>query len=219
MKTITEALNWRYTTKAFDATKKISDQDFAEIENILHLSPTSTNLQPLHFIVANDEAGKKRVLKGATDFFSFNAQKIEKASHVIVFCSKAVADDAHLKEVIEQEDKDGRFTKPEFKAQMDGGRRTFLNIHRYALKDEAHWHAKQAYITFGAVLLGAAELGIDATPIEGVDFAKLDEEFGLRAQGYTVQAVIALGYRNASEDLNASLPKSRLPRTKIISKA
>ncbi len=219
MKTISEALNWRYTTKAFDAKKKISTADFAEIKHILQLSPSSTNLQPTHFIIADNDAGKARILKGATDAYAFNAAKIKNASHVIVFCCKAYADDEHLAAVLEQEDKDGRFPKVENKIQMDNGRRFFLNLHRYYYKDEAQWHAKQAYLTFGAVLLGAAQLGIDATPIEGIDVEKLDEEFALRKNNYTALAVIALGYRDEAEDFNAKLPKSRLAKERLFTKA
>ncbi|PSM53144.1 dihydropteridine reductase [Campylobacter blaseri] len=219
MKTITEALKWRYATKAYDATKRISDEDFAEIENILQYIPTSTNFQPSHFIIASDEAGKERVAKGAKGAYIFNYDKIKNASHVIVFCSKVYVDDNHLKEILEQEEKDNRFIKPHHKEKMHNGRKVFLDVHRYNLKDEAHWHAKQTYIAVGAVLLGAAELGIDATPMEGFDQALLDEEFNLRENGYTAQVIVALGYRDESKDFNLNVPKSRLSKNRVITKA
>lgn len=219
MKSITEALKWRYTTKVFDRSKKIPAGDFAEIENILQLAPSSTNLQPCHFIISDNEAGKARIAKGAEGFYVFNASKILDASHVIVFCSKAYADDEHLAALLEQEDRDGRFGDPASKTQMDQARRMFINIHRFEQKDEAHWHARQSYLTAGAVLLGAAQLGIDATPIEGVDLAKLDAEFDLRSNGYTAQMVIALGYRLEAEDFNARLPKSRFDKKYLITRA
>ncbi|QLB13095.1 dihydropteridine reductase [Bisgaardia hudsonensis] len=220
MKNITEAVNWRYSTKRFNPSKKISKEDFSHIENILLLSPTSTNLQPLHFIIADDEAGKNRIAKAASEQpFSANKNKILNASHVIVFCSKTEIDDKHLNDVIAQEDKDGRFVRPELtKEIMDNARRAYLNIHRSILKDEAVWHSKQSYIAFGEVLLGAAMLGIDATPIEGVDINILNEEFNLIEKGYTAHTVITLGYRDEN-DFNATLPKSRLPKSQIISKA
>ena len=59
-------------------------------------------------------------------------------------------------------------------------------------------------------------MGLDATPMEGIETAVLDEEFGLREQGYSSLVVVALGYRNAKEDYNAALPKSRLPLNEII---
>ncbi len=51
------------------------------------------------------------------------------------------------------------------------------------LKDDDQWMAKQVYLNVGNFLLGVAAMGLDAVPIEGVDFAILDEEFDLKAQG------------------------------------
>ncbi|MEP2240013.1 MAG: nitroreductase family protein, partial [Maribacter sp.] len=96
-----------------------------------------------------------------------------------------------------------------------GGRKLFADIHRYDLKDLPHWMEKQVYLNMGALLLGAAALGIDACPMEGVDVKALDEEFDLREKGYTTLAVVSLGYRKDS-DFNAKLPKSRLPEETII---
>ena len=41
-----EKLNWRYATKKFDATKKISEKDFAEVLEAFRLSSSSYWLQP-----------------------------------------------------------------------------------------------------------------------------------------------------------------------------
>jgi nitroreductase/dihydropteridine reductase len=120
-----------------------------------------------------------------------------------------------MQSILEQEDKDGRFAAQEFKDQMYGGRMLFANIHRYDLKDLPHWMEKQVYLNMGALLLGAAALGIDACPMEGVDVKALDEEFGLREKGVTALAVVSLGYRKDS-DFNAKLPKSRFPEETVI---
>jgi len=97
-------------------------------------------------------------------------------------------------------------------------RKMFLDIRRYEQKDEPHWLVEQVYLNMGALLLGAATLGIDAVPMEGADLKALDEEFDLRSKGYTAVAVIALGYRS-EYDFNANLPKSRLSEASIITKA
>ena len=36
-----EILNWRYTTKEFDTSKKISETDMTEVKNLLRMSPSS----------------------------------------------------------------------------------------------------------------------------------------------------------------------------------
>ena len=40
---IKEVLNWRYTTKAFDTSKKISAENVENIKALLQLSPSSIN--------------------------------------------------------------------------------------------------------------------------------------------------------------------------------
>lgn len=218
MKNITEAMNWRYSTKEFDANKKISEADFQSLKDILRLSPSSTNIQPWHFVIADDEAGKARIAKGTEGMFEFNTAKVKDASHVIIFCSRIYADDEFLHEVLDKEEVDGRFAEPKSKEQMHQVRKMFLDIRRYEQKDEPHWLVEQVYLNMGALLLGAATLGIDAVPMEGADLKALDEEFDLRSKGYTAVAVIALGYRS-EDDFNANLPKSRLSEASIITKA
>jgi len=218
MKNITEAMNWRYSTKEFDANKKISAADFQSLKDILRLSPSSTNIQPWHFVIADDDAGKARIAKGTQGMFDFNTAKVKDASHVIIFCSRIYADDEFLHEVLDKEDADGRFAEPKFKEQMHQVRKMFLDIRRYEQKDEPHWLVEQVYLNMGALLLGAATLGIDAVPMEGADLKALDEEFELRSKGYTAVAVISLGYRS-EDDFNADLPKSRLSEASIITKA
>lgn len=218
MKKITEAMNWRYSTKEFDANKKISAADFQSLKDILRLSPSSTNIQPWHFVIADDDAGKARIAKGTQGMFDFNTAKVKDASHVIIFCSRIYADDEFLHEVLDKEDTDGRFAEPKFKAQMHQTRQMFLDIRRYEQKDEPHWLVEQVYLNMGALLLGAATLGIDAVPMEGADLKALDEEFELRSKGYTAVAVISLGYRS-EDDFNADLPKSRLSEETIITQA
>ncbi|WP_218690557.1 nitroreductase family protein [Psychrobacter sp. BF1] len=97
-------------------------------------------------------------------------------------------------------------------------RKMFLDIRRYENKDEPHWLVEQVYLNMGALLLGAATLGIDSVPMEGVDLKALDEEFDLRTKGYSALAVVSLGYRTEN-DFNALLPKSRLSEETIITMA
>ncbi len=52
--------------------------------------------------------------------------------------------------------------------------------------------------------------------IEGVDFAILDEEFDLKAQGYYTSLVVVPVGHHSVEDFNATLPKSRLPQSTTI---
>jgi len=205
----------RHSTKAFDPSKTLTDEQVEKVKTLLQFSPSSTNSQPWHFIVARTPEGKARVAKSAAGGFVFNERKMLDASLVVVFCAKTAMDDAWLERVVNQEEADGRFATPEAKAANHKGRTFFADMHRKDLKDDNHWMEKQVYLNVGNFLLGVAALGLDAVPIEGFDAAVLDEEFGLKAQGFTSVVVVPVGYHSV-EDFNASLPKSRLPLSTIV---
>jgi nitroreductase/dihydropteridine reductase len=52
--------------------------------------------------------------------------------------------------------------------------------------------------------------------MEGIEIPVLDAEFGLREKGYSALFVVPLGYHDPEQDYNASLPKSRLPYSDIL---
>lgn len=86
----------RYSTKAFDPAKKLTAEQAENLKTLLQYSPSSTNSQPWHFIVASSDEGKARVAKAASGTYVFNERKILDASHVVVFCAKTAMDDAWL---------------------------------------------------------------------------------------------------------------------------
>ncbi len=206
---ITQYAKTRYTTKAFDGSKKIPAETLEEIRNLLRHAPSSVNSQPWHFVIAGTDLGKARVAKATQPGYAYNEGKILNASHVVVLCARTDFDEAHLNALLEQEDKDGRFATPEAKAGQHTARSFYVNLHRLDLKDAQDWAEKQVYLALGTLLLGASTLGVDACPMEGFDRATLDQELGLTAQGLTAVVLVGLGYRS-SEDFNAKLPKSRL---------
>ena len=215
---ITYYARQRYTTKAYDPSRRISDENVEKLKELLRFSPSSTNIQPWHFILASTPEGKARVAKAAERLYPFNKPSILNASHVVVFASRLTADEDYLLHVLDTEDKDGRFDadKETFKAQMHGGRSLFVNLHKQDFKDVQHWMDKQVYLNLGQFLLGAAALGIDATPMEGIEIPVLDQEFGLREKGYSALVVVPLGYHDPETDYNAKVPKSRLPYSEIL---
>lgn len=213
MDTVTLAKR-RYTTKAYDASRKIPQATVDALLEQLRHSPSSVNSQPWHFVVADSAEGKARLAK-ATEAFAYNTPKILNASHVIVFATRTEMTEAHLHAVLDQEAADGRFRDDQARAVQDTTRRGYVNLHRYDLKDAQHWMEKQTYLALGTALLGAAAHGLDATPIEGFDSKALDAELGLRERGFTSVVLLSLGYRS-EDDFNAGLSKSRLPAETVF---
>jgi len=207
----------RHTCKAYDPTRKIPAEQIEQLKTLLRYAPSSVNSQPWHFVIAASDAGKARLTRSTpegTPYFA-NHPKISKASHVVVLCARTAIDDAHVAALLAQEDRDGRFPTPEGKEMQNKGRTFYVGLHRQQ-QDVANWTQKQVYIALGTLLLGAAALGIDATPIEGFDPLRLDEELGLAEKGLKSVVLVALGYRSP-EDFNARLPKSRLPAETVMS--
>jgi nitroreductase/dihydropteridine reductase len=205
----------RYTTKAYDPHKHIGAARMEQLHTLLRFAPSSVNSQPWHFIVAGSDEAKAKIALATTGPYGANEPKVLNASHVVVLCARTELDDAHLERVLEQEEKDGRFPTPEAKAAQQKGRGFYVNMHRNELQDTQQWMEKQVYIALGTLLLGAATLEIDATPIEGFDSAVLDETLDLPEQGLKSVVLVALGYRS-EDDFNAELPKSRLPANELF---
>jgi len=207
----------RHSAKAFDPTKKISDENVEKIRELLRFGASSTNAQPWHFILASSDEAKAKIAKSTEGVYAFNTQAVLDASHVVVFCRRINLEEDYLLRVLAQEEKDGRFAAdPEFKERMHGERNFFVKMHKDDLKDADVWASKQVYLNLGAFLLGVAALGIDALPMEGIDLKVLDEELKLTKNGYAGLVVLPIGYRNLESDFNADLPKSRLEYSEIL---
>ena len=59
---IIEQLQWRYATKKFDATKKLSEEKLNILKESFNLTATSYGLQPLKLVVVGNDAVKKKLV-------------------------------------------------------------------------------------------------------------------------------------------------------------
>ncbi|WP_414502400.1 oxygen-insensitive NAD(P)H nitroreductase [Zymobacter sp. IVIA_5232.4 C2] len=202
----------RFTAKKYDASRRIDAATMDKVETLLRTAPSSVNSQPWHYIIAGTEQGRDLIAQAADGNYAMNVEKIRSASHVVVFCVRDDMDEAHMQAILDQEDKDGRFSTEDARSAMDKGRHFFVGLNKPRMQD---WMARQVYLSLGYTLLGAAALGLDSTPIEGIDVDRLDELLGLREKGLRSLVVLPLGH-HAEDDFNAKLPKSRLPAEQII---
>ncbi len=209
---ILDVIRSRSTAKHYNAEKPISPEDLADLREILRLCPSSVNLQPWHFFEASTREAREKLLPAIMDF---NRDRVLDASVVFVFAAKKEVTKDYLDRVIQQEVADGRFSQEEAAASVDAGRRQFALMHQDQLKDAPVWMAHQAYIAMGFLLLSAAQMGLDATPIEGLYPEKMDEILGLQDKNLATVFCVSLGYRSAN-DANATRPKSRMPLDEIL---
>jgi nitroreductase len=192
MSTLLENLNWRYATKKFDATKKISASDLNTLKEAVRLSASSYGLQPYKvIIVENPEIREK--LKAA----AYGQTQITDASQLFIFANDlnlgAVSVDNYITNISET-----RGVPVEalggFSDMMKG---TIAN-----LSDDAKniWTAKQTYIALGTLLSAASELKIDATPMEGFNAAQFNEILGFDKLGLNASVIATIGYRHDEDD-------------------
>ena len=211
MDALTIAQN-RYTSKAYDASKKIPSDTLNTFLEILRLSPSSINIQPWQFIVAQSDEAKQQISQAMPNHFAYNIPKVINASEVIIFTAKIDIDEQHLNAIIEAEDQAGRFRTPESKQTQQETRARYIEL--YKTKDIDRWVDNQIHIALGSAMYAAKGLGIDATPIGGFDLQILDQTLNLTAKGVRSVVLLSLGYHSA-EDFNADLPKARLTRDAV----
>ncbi|WP_151839869.1 oxygen-insensitive NAD(P)H nitroreductase [Acinetobacter soli] len=206
---VLNATQMRYTTKAYDASKKIPDHHFQRLLEILRLTPSSVNIQPWHFLIADNIEAKTRIAKGLTGRYAYNAPKVLDASHSIIFCTRTDVTQEHLEQLLKQDDLNGRFKDEKAKEAQGQTRAGYVEYYRNEQQNLYGWMENQTFIALGQLLLAAGLEGVDATPMGGFDEEIISQEFELAEKGLRPSVIVSLGYRSES-DFNAQLPKSRL---------
>jgi len=206
--TLIEALQWRYATKVFDATKKIPAETWAALEAALVLTPTSYGLQPYQFLIVQDPARRAALLP-----HSWGQKQVVDCSHFVVFTVRTEMTGADVTRLLARI------------SAVRGIPAESLNFYRDMMLGDvvngargkaAHeWAARQAYIALGNLMTAAAVLGVDACPMEGLAPAEYNQILNLNGSGYATVVACALGYRAAS-DKNASLAKVRYPAAELV---
>ena len=75
-------LNWRHAVKAFDPSKKVSEENVEKIIEAARLAPTSSGLQQFRVIKVTNQEIKEKLVKGA-----LNPDCMRECSHVLVFAA------------------------------------------------------------------------------------------------------------------------------------
>lgn len=207
----------RYATKAYDAEKKIPQTQFEKLLEVLRFSPSSVNIQPWHFLVAESDEAKQRIASALTGNYVYNAAKVLHSSHTLVFCTRTDISSEYLEQLLQQDDASGRFKDEAAKQGQRDTRHGYVEFYRNELKNLSSWMENQTYLALGQLLFAAGLEGIDATPMEGFDRDTLNNEFKLTEKGLKASVIVALGYRSEN-DFNAKLPKSRLPDQVIFTR-
>jgi len=204
---LVENLKWRYATKKFDDTQKVSATDLEKIKEAISLSASSYGLQAYKVLLIEDLELRKKLQPA-----SWGQSQIVDASHLIVFCNYAKVQPEVIDEYLK------------LKADTQGlnvedlsGYGDFMKSKIGSLPEETvkAWTAKQTYIGLGNLLAACAELKIDACPMEGFEAEQYEQILGLQEKGLSAAVIATIGYRS-SEDGTQNSKKVRKPISELF---
>ena len=194
-------LKWRYAAKKY-TTEKVSDDKINQILEAINLTASSCGIQPYRVKVISSSVIRAKLGAG-----SFNGQ-ILNSSHLLVFAAFDEISNTYIEEYIKMAEKQRDLPT----GGMDGLKDLLISYFSTKTSVEnAVWASKQAYIGLGTALIAAAELKVDATPMEGFDAQQFSEILGLKEEGLHATVILSLGYRDTENDFLANMAKVRLP--------
>ena len=196
-----EDLSWRYATKKMNG-QKVAQEKVDYILEAIRMAPTSSGLQPFKVIQITDSE-----LKAKIQPIAYGQSQIVDSSHLLVFA----AYDSYTKERLDQTFRQQETERNLAPGTLEDYKNTLLNNFSKLDKQQQFEHAaRQAYIAFGVGIAAAAEQRVDATPMEGFDVAQLDELLGLTERGLKSVTILAIGYRDESNDWLVKMKKVRV---------
>lgn len=203
-----ESLNWRHAVKAYDSTKKVSEENISKILEAARLAPTSSGLQPFKVLVVRDAEVKNKLAEGA-----LNPECMRDASHVIIFAAWDRYTEERIDKVYDFTTEERGLPKGRFGSYTDKLKSIYLP--QPAELNFAHT-ARQTYIALGLALAQAAELKIDTTPVEGFNNEWVDEVLDLKQHGLKSVSLMYVGYADSEKDWVGSMKKVRVPKEEFV---
>jgi len=191
--TILEALNWRYATKIFDPSKKITDEDIHTVLESARLSPSSFGTEMWKFIVVENKDIRIKLREAG-----FDQPKITDSSHLIIIAERTDIVENATKELIERISRIENINP----SNLDGLKNMLDGTITQRQKDGSleSWIKAQTYIPLGIMTETAALLHIDTCSMEGFMSDKVDEILGLKEKNLKSVTMLSLGYRDEEKD-------------------
>ncbi len=193
-------LRWRYATKKFDSTKKISNQHLHTLKEAIQLSVSSYGLQLYKVLIIENTETRKKL-----QAVSWNQSQITEASHLFVFCNYTEASSKDVETYIQQ-----TATVRQIPLENLTAYKNFmvLKLSEKTAVEKTNWLKSQTYLALGNLLTACAELKIDACPMEGFEAESYNKILNLNKQGLSASVIATVGYRHP-EDTSQNAPKIR----------
>lgn len=194
-------LQWRYAVKKYTG-EMVSEDKIDQIIEAVNLSASSCGIQPYRLLVITNPEIRQKLAAG-----SFNTQ-IQDSSHLLVFAAFNTITSEYIAEYVAMMEEQRNL---EIGALNDYKDILISHFSTQNPEQNAIWSSKQAYIGLGTALIAAAELKVDATPMEGFDPELFNTVLGLSEKNLHASVIISLGYRDTENDYLTSAAKVRLP--------
>ncbi|SIT98979.1 Nitroreductase [Epilithonimonas bovis DSM 19482] len=205
-----EDLHWRHAVKAYNPTKKVSEENIDKIVEAARLAPTSSGLQPFKVIVVRDQEIKEKLAQGA-----LNPDCMRDCSHVVIFAAWDRYTAERIDKVYDFTTDERGLPKGRFNSYTDKIKDIYLK--QPAELNFAHT-ARQTYIALGLALAQAAELRIDTTPAEGFSNEVVDKVLELDKYGLKSVSLMYVGYADPEKDWLSTMKKVRVPKEEFVLK-
>lgn len=199
---ILDALNWRYATKKFDPSRRVSDADFKIITESVRLAPSSFGLQPFRLLNITRPEHREKLVAA-----SWGQTQVKDASHLFVFATLTTLDETYVDRFIDLICRTRNTNTEPLKGYANMMKGFLQGLSPERLRD---WACKQAYIAAGFLMETAALIKIDTCPMEGFDPKQYDSILGLGKLGLSAALAMPVGYR-AATDHHAEATKVRIP--------
>lgn len=200
MHKLIEDLNWRYATKKFDPSKKLSTEQINVLKECANLTATSYGLQMLKVIVIENQD-----IKDALWPHAYNQTQVRDASHVIVIANRTNVLEEDIDSYLKMSQEKRNFTPEETKSYGEYMKSDLLNRSEDQI---ITWSKNQCYIVLGNLMTCCAQMRIDCCPMEGFKPAEFNKILELENQNLNSAVVLPVGFRS-EEDPNQKMAKLR----------
>jgi nitroreductase / dihydropteridine reductase len=211
---ILDSLNWRYATKSFDVTKKLSDEQLSFVKETLRLAPSSYGIQAWKFVEIKTPEIRQKLQEAG-----WNQSQFTESSSLFALCTY-IDPVAKAEEVVNTYVDELVAQRGVTAESLEGYKNMMVNAMKNGNTsgDPTHsqpWLDNQVYIALGQAMTACAIAAIDTCAMEGFDITKANEILDLKKLGLKVNCFLAVGFRNA-DDKYATTKKVRNAIDKVF---
>jgi len=203
---IINSLEWRYATKKFDPSKKLSNHQIETLKKAFNLTATSFGLQPIKLIVIQNKKLREKLVEA-----SYNQRQVTDASHLLILC---IENDTTSESINAYFDLEKKIRGVEESVISDFRTQLIDTYKNKTIEEKQQSAIYQTYIALGNLMTVCAVEQIDSCPLEGFIPSKIDEILNLSSLNLKSVLMLPVGY-SAEDGLN-ELKKVRKPINETV---